>query len=121
MLQSRRGFLIGLGSVLTTAFVAEAEALVRETCTPLLAQPPQVRHTLYWHLPEGSNAPLLCLDGSPHIMLPPPTWREYLNSLCASPSRFTTLENVDMWRRVYNVEPDPTRFANGCGAVATEL
>ena len=57
MLQSRRGFLIGLGSVLTTAFVAEAEALVRETCTPLLAQPPQVRHTLYWHLPEGSNAP----------------------------------------------------------------
>ena len=77
-----------------------------QTFTPLLGQPPQVRHTLYWHMSEGSNAPLLCLDGSPHIMPPPPTWREYLDSVCASLSRAATFENVDMWRRVYNVEPD---------------
>ena len=36
MLQSRRGFLIGAGAVLTTAFVAKAQSFVRETQTPLL-------------------------------------------------------------------------------------
>ena len=36
MLQSRRGFLIGAGSLLTTAFVSEATAFVRTTGKPLL-------------------------------------------------------------------------------------
>ena len=106
MRPSPRGFLIGLGGLLTTAFVAEAQSLVRETFTPLLAQPPDVRQTLYWYLPEGSDAPMLCLDGSPHIMPPPPTWREHLDGVFSLLGRAATFENVDPWRRHYNVEPD---------------
>ena len=59
MLQSRRGFLAGLGNLLTGAFIADAEAFVRETCRPLLTPPPEVRQTLYWYLPDGSNAPMV--------------------------------------------------------------
>ena len=92
--------------MLTTVFVAEAQSFVRETLTPLLAQPPDVRQTLYWYLPEGSEAPMLCLDGSPHIMPPPPTWREHLDGVCALLGRAATFENVDPWRRHYTVEPD---------------
>jgi hypothetical protein len=105
MLQSRRGFLIGIGSLLTTAFVAEAQSFVRETFTPLLPQPPDVRQTLYWYLREGSDAPVMCLDASPHLP-PPPTWREYLDSVCAQLGRAATFENVDPWRQHYNVELD---------------
>ena len=38
LLQSRRGFLIGAGSLLTAAFVTEAQAFVRQAAKPLLAE-----------------------------------------------------------------------------------
>jgi hypothetical protein len=82
MLQSRRGFLIGAGSLLTAAFVTEAQAFVRQAAKPLLAEQVEAQHTLYWYLPKGSNAPLLCLDGSPFIVPPPPTWREFIHGIC---------------------------------------
>ena len=82
MLQSRRGFLIGAGSLLTAAFVTEAQAFVRRAAKPLLAEQVEAQHTLYWYLPKGSNAPLLCLDGSPFIVPPPPTWREFIHGIC---------------------------------------
>ena len=107
MLQSRRGFLIGAGSFLTAAFVADAREFVHTTGKPLLVKQSEVRHTLYWYLPKGSDAPLLCLDGSPFIVPAPPTWREFLRSVCtrlyARPPR---PEDVDMWRRHHDVEPD---------------
>ena len=56
MLQSRRGFLIGAGTLLTAAFVAEAQAIVHETAKPLLVKQTEVRHTLYWYLPKACNA-----------------------------------------------------------------
>ena len=49
MLQSRRGFLIGVGSLLTTAFVKDARSFIRTSGRPLLARPKQVLQTLYWY------------------------------------------------------------------------
>ena len=49
MLQSRRGFLIGAGSLLTTAFVSEATAFVRTTGKPLLFTPPDPNYWLFWN------------------------------------------------------------------------
>jgi hypothetical protein len=49
MLQSRRGFLIGAGVVLTTAFVKDARSFIDRTSQPLLATPSQVVETMYWH------------------------------------------------------------------------
>ena len=46
MLQSRRGFLIGAGSLLTAAFVTEAQAFVRQAAKPLLAEQVEAQHTL---------------------------------------------------------------------------
>jgi hypothetical protein len=107
MLQSRRGFLIGAGSLLTTAFVAEAQAFVNEAAKPLLVRPAEVRKTLYWYLPRGSDAPMLCLDGSLFIAPPPPPWREFLCDLCVRLyARQSRPEDIDMWRRHYDIEPD---------------
>jgi len=105
MLQSRRGFLAGLGNLLTGAFIADAEAFVRETCRPLLTPPPEVRQTLYWYLPDGSDAPAMCLDASPHLP-PPPTWREFLNLGFARLSNPATPENIEIWRQYYGAAPD---------------
>ena len=49
MLQSRRGFLIGVGAVLTTAFVKDARSFIDHTSQPLLVPPSQVVETMYWH------------------------------------------------------------------------
>ena len=49
MLQSRRGFLIGAGSLLTTAFVSDARSFIRRTSQPLLASPAEVAQTMYWY------------------------------------------------------------------------
>jgi hypothetical protein len=104
---SRRGFLIGTGGLLTLAFVADAREFVHATGKPLLVKQSEVRHTLYWYLPKGSNAPLLCLDGSPFIVPPLPTWREFICGVCARLyARQTRPEDIDMWRRHYEVERD---------------
>ena len=44
---SRRSFLLGLGSLVTTSFVARARAHVRESGGPLLLQPKKADETLY--------------------------------------------------------------------------
>ena len=49
MLESRRGFLIGAGSLLTTAFVSDARSFIRRTSQPLLTSPKKVAQTLYWY------------------------------------------------------------------------
>jgi hypothetical protein len=107
MLQSRRGFLIGAGSLLTAAFVTEAQAFVRQAAKPLLAEQVKAQHTLYWYLPKGSNAPLLCLDGSPFIVPPPPPWRDFLQDMCRRLyARQCRPEHIEDWRRYYDVELD---------------
>ena len=49
MLQSRRGFLVGAGSLLTAAFVSDARSFIRRTSQPLLASPAEVAQTMYWY------------------------------------------------------------------------
>jgi hypothetical protein len=75
MLQSRRGFLIGVGAVLTTAFVKDARSFIHRAREPLLVPPSQVAETLYWYeIPdEGFQLTLGPWSFAP----PPPTWREF--------------------------------------------
>ena len=73
MLQSRRGFLIGVGAVLTTAFVKDASSFIDRTGQPLLASPSQVIETMYWHeIPDKGYQLTL---GPWSIAPPPPKWR----------------------------------------------
>ena len=78
MLQSRRGFLIGAGSLLTTAFVADARSFIHRNNQPLLTAPRQVVETMYWcEIPdEGYQLTL----GPWSIAPPPPTWRKFFVS-----------------------------------------
>ena len=78
MLQSRRGFLVGAGAVLTTAFVKDARSFIHRASQPLLASPSQVVETMYWHeIPdEGYQLTLGPWSFAP----PPPTWREFFVS-----------------------------------------
>src|SRR5262245_66595868 len=78
MLQSRRGFLIGAGAVLTAADVKDARSFVHQTNQPMLASPPQVAETMYWHeIPdEGYQLTL----GPWSVAPPPPTWRKFFIS-----------------------------------------
>src|SRR5262245_6990086 len=54
MLQSRRGFLVGFGSLLTAAFIKDARSFIRTNGQPLLARPKQVAQTMYWY-PHGDS------------------------------------------------------------------
>ena len=78
MLQSRRGFLIGAGAVLTTAFVKDARSFIHWNNQPLLSSPSQVVETMYWHeIPdEGYQLTL----GPWSLAPPPPTWRRFFVS-----------------------------------------
>ena len=78
MLQSRRGFLIGAGAVLTTAFVKDARSFIHRNNQPLLSSPSQVVQTMYWHeIPdEGYQLTL----GPWRLAPPPPTWRKFFVS-----------------------------------------
>src|SRR4051794_5026836 len=78
MLQSRRGFLIGVGAVLTAALVKDAQSFIDRTNQPLLVPTPQVAETMYWHeIPdEGYQLTLGPWSFAP----PPPTWREFFVS-----------------------------------------
>jgi hypothetical protein len=53
---SRRSFLIGLGSIVTSSFVVRARTHARIACAPLLA-PDASEHTLFAEVfePEGSS------------------------------------------------------------------
>ena len=76
MLQSRRGFLIGAGALLTTAFVADARSFIRANGRPLLARPTQIAQTLYWY-DSADDGYLLTLGEWTDEPPPAPTWREF--------------------------------------------
>ena len=81
---SRRSFLLGLGGLVTSSFVARAKAHALTTGGPLLLDPGRAEETLYLY--DGFD----CSDGPDgttwRVSLgpdrwpapPPPTWREYL-------------------------------------------
>jgi hypothetical protein len=84
LMTSRRSFLIGLGSIVTSTFVVRARTHARIACAPLLLAPDASEHTLFAEVfePEGSsdgNKWRVSL-GAPWQDDPPPapTWRTYL-------------------------------------------
>jgi hypothetical protein len=97
MLQSRRGFLIGLGSVLTTAFVKEATAVVRSTGLPLLIAPAEPQLYLFWMQGRLALGPARKYEQPPQ-----PTWREFLTDL----SFFETPEEFAYQMQWHGVTPD---------------
>ena len=80
MLQSRRGFLIGAGSLLTTAFVSDARSFIRRTGEPLLMSLQQAAQTIHWYDFDSHDGYLLSLGEWWDEPPPPPTWRQFFNS-----------------------------------------
>jgi hypothetical protein len=76
MLQTRRGFLIGSGSLLTTSFVGEARSFIHRTGQPLLVKPTAVTQTLYAY-DFDENGITLSLGKWQDEPPPPPTWAEF--------------------------------------------
>jgi hypothetical protein len=113
---TRRGFFIGVGSLLTAAFVRKATAFSRNAGQPLILPPAKrPEETLYlyqqdWQ--EWTEYPAkwrVSLGPGQPVALPPPTWREYLRS------RGHRLETNDDIRRVCRKEPDPGRTRQATG------
>lgn len=121
MLQSRRGFLIGAGAVLTTAFVEDARSFIHRNNQPLLTSPSQVAETMYWcEIPdEGYQLTL-----GPWIAPPPPTWRKFfisegiphrtdreIEKICCShliePGDFDKPMSVRYWEDWFDIEGGP--------------
>jgi hypothetical protein len=122
MLQSRRGFLIGAGAMLTTAFVKDARSFIHRNSQPLLTSPPQVVETMYWcEIPdEGYQLSL----GPWRIAPPPPTWRKFFISegiphrteseierICSShliePGDFDKPMSVRYWEDWFEIQGGP--------------
>ena len=128
MLQSRRGFLIGAGSLLTTAFVSDARSFIRRTSQPLLASPPQVSQTMYWYeIPDEGYQ--LSLGEWTMNAPPPPTWREFFvnrgtplgteaeiiavcNEYYIGPEDFEKPVNESYWREYWEIEENPCTKAH---------
>ena len=78
---SRRSFLVGLGGLVTSAFIARARTHVLETRTPLLLDPGRAEETLYLYDHTGAdtgNAWQVSLGPWELEPPPPPTWRQHL-------------------------------------------
>ena len=122
MLQSRRGFLIGAGAVLTTAFVKDARSFIHRINQPLLSSPSQVVETMYWHeIPdEGYQLTL----GPWSVAPSPPTWRKFfvsegiphrsdreIEEICCShfiePGDFDKPMSVRYWEDWFEIQGGP--------------
>jgi len=82
---SRRSFVLGLGSVVTTSFVARATSHIRSANAPLLLDPGRSEESLYIYdcFSSGDEDSLkwrVSLGPDVYPPPPPPTWREYLAS-----------------------------------------
>ena len=80
---SRRSFLLGLGGLVTSSFVARAARHIMETDAPLLLDPGRTEETLYIYdsfsgHEFGSFKWRVSLGPDVWPAPPPPTWREYL-------------------------------------------
>ena len=102
MLQSRRGFLIGAGSLLTTAFVKDARSFIRTNGRPLLAPPTQVLQTLYWY-DSADDGYLLTLGEWTMDPPPAPSWREFF---IKEAIRHETEDEIENICSEYGIEPE---------------
>ena len=94
MLQSRRGFLIGAGSLLTAAFVTDARSFIRRNTRPLLASPDQVAETLHWYHNDEEDTYHLSLGPWTGMPPPTPTWREFFVSESIAHQREADAERI---------------------------
>jgi hypothetical protein len=101
MLLSRRGFLIGVGSLLTTAFVKDARSFIRTTGRPLLAPPTQALQTLYWYADDGDGY-ILSLGEMMDPLPPAPSWREFFIS---EGIRHQTEDEIERLCNSHDIEP----------------
>ena len=102
---SRRSFLLGLGGLVTTSFVARAANHIRVTNSPLLLNSGRTEETLYvydffgeedgfkWRVSLGPNV---------YPPPPPPTWRDYLIS---EGLRFETEADLQRLWREWRLQP----------------
>jgi hypothetical protein len=75
---SRRFFLVGAGSLVTSRFVSEAKSFIADTKTPFLIAPANAEKELYVEWVEGIARLHL---GKPTFELPPPPlWIDHLKS-----------------------------------------
>lgn len=81
---TRRSFLVGLGGLVTSAFITRAKAHVLDTGQPLLIRPKRVDQMLYLYEgfePDGGEHPYkyrVSLGPDQEMTPAPPTWREHL-------------------------------------------
>jgi hypothetical protein len=94
MLESRRGFLIGAGSLLTAAFVTDARSFIRRTSRPLLASPTEVAQTLHWYH-DGDDTFHLSVGPWTGEPPPAPTWREFF--ICEGVAHQTEMDVEKIW------------------------
>ena len=119
MLQSRRGFLIGAGSLLTTAFVSDARSFIRRTNQPLLASPEQIAQTLHWY--DGGAEPedgyTLTLGRWTMEPPPAPSWREFFITQ-GIPHK--TEDEIEVWSEFTAFGPRTTTSPSpkGTGGIA---
>jgi hypothetical protein len=120
MLQSRRGFLIGAGSLLTAAFAKDARSFVRRNSRPLLASPAQIVQTLHFY-PSAELASVGevaqpgwfgCADDQGCLLTlgrweleppPAPTWREFL---VGEGFALETEADAEYVYSIHGIEPD---------------
>ena len=85
---SRRNFLIGIGGLVTTSFLARARTHLRQAGAPLLLEPKKAEETLFLY--EGLTEPDGTWGAKYRITLgpiddgcvpPAPTWREHLKDI----------------------------------------
>jgi hypothetical protein len=93
---NRRRFLIGVGGLLTTAFVGEARAFARKARQPLILPTRKAEETLYvygygWN-EDGKWR--VSLGPDEHEAPAPPTWRKYLKDRGYHLESETDLERV---------------------------
>ena len=129
MLQSRRGFLIGTGTLLTTAFVKDARSFIRTNGRPLLAPPKQVLQTLYWYDGQTDDGYLLTLGEWMLDPPPAPSWRAFFISEgirhqtedeiesvcrehCIEPENFDDPVDAWYWRQRFEIEDGPCAKAH---------
>ncbi|MEK0082322.1 hypothetical protein [Benzoatithermus flavus] len=75
----RRGFLIGMGGLITSAFVGRAKAHIRARRGPLLVAPAKAEETLFAYppIPEMGNGWILTLGPFEYEPSYTITWREF--------------------------------------------
>lgn len=99
---TRRGFLIGAGSLITATYVSDAKYHMLDTGEPLIAQPLNPQRIIHAYPDMGDTDGSSLLSLGEYLFEPPDvTWREYLS---AQGYRFTTQDQLNMVLNEFGIE-----------------